>query len=1015
MIATAESKPTTATAPSRPTLSIVVAATFTAEPVQATLEFWMRELGFEGTVEFAPYNQVFQQLLDPASALGGHGGVNLLLVRPEDWQRSGAHSGEDEEHASPPAVSSAGTAGANPACATSAIAFDPDKALRDADDFINAVKTAAPRAPATVILLCPPTPALLADAARRQALDALHDRIVQELRGVGGVHVITPAQLADLYPVAEYHDAQLDRMGHIPFTSAAFAAIGTMAARRIAAIKRPPHKVIVLDCDNTLWGGVVGEDGAEGIRVDGGFGWMQRFMVAQTQAGMVICLASKNVEEDVARAFELRQDMPLRDEHIVARKINWQPKSRNIAALAAELSLGLDSFIFVDDNPVECAEVRAALPQVLVLNLPKDEAAIEPFIRHVWEFDRLSVTSEDKQRTAMYKQNAQREQLLAKSLTFDEFLKSLDLCIDLKAPASEQMPRVSQLTQRTNQFNFTTIRRSQEEIERLLAGGRHHCLIVEVRDRFGDYGLVGVLLYEVAEQEIKIDSFMLSCRVLGRGVEHRMLQRLGEIAAQRGLGHVTAPFVPTKKNLPALNFLRSIGKEYEALLSEKYVFRFPAAYAANLTYAPKEAPTDLPTEGGGGSSSTAGAGAAADGERAQRIASGLNNAASILAAVEASRKQTRASLGVDFLAPRNDIERQIAAIWEDVLDVSPIGVHDDFFNLGGDSLLAVRILAEIERTFGRALPQQILFEKPTVELLVEALKGGPLDLRMPTLVPLNDKGSLPPFFAIAPADGIGLIYKELARCLGDDQPVYALNRKDLDFDQLREVSIEALAEYYIKMMKTVQPKGPYFLGGYCNGTYVAAEVARQLLAAGEKVPVLAVFDFWYCKEVPPDADRHQTLRGRWELLRQRDQRPVPVMLASLVMRKLAGFLGLGKRAQPVTATPINGSAPAQAVEPDAAAQAKVRQERFIQLGYQLQRKIQYRVPKPVDARITFFGASDGRNNVNYSDGWEKVALRGVDVHVVPGQHETILVRPNVEVLAGHLAKALANARDSARA
>lgn len=971
-------------------LSIAVAATFTAEPVEATLRFWMKELGFEAAVEVAAYNQVFQHLLDPASPLGRGSDVNLLLVRPEDWQREAIEQGDH-------------------GCATngSAMALDLAKAQRDVNDFIDAARAAASRGPTpTIVLICPPTPALM--PRHGEDLAKLEQRIVEGLAGTA-LHVIPSRDLAALYPVADYHDAQLDRMGHIPFTEEAFAAIGTMAARRIAAIRRSPRKVIALDCDNTLWRGVVGEDGPEGIRFDAGFVALQQFMIAQSEAGMILCLVSKNIEDDVARVFEVRADMPLREAHIVARKVNWIPKSQNLAALAAELSLGIDSFIFIDDNPVECAEVKAALPQVLVLNLPKDDAAIPDFLRHVWEFDHLKVTSEDRQRTAMYRQNMAREQLLKESVTFDQFLASLDLQIVLREPDAAQMPRVAQLTQRTNQFNFTTIRRSQEEIESLLKTGRFHCLIVEVKDRFGDYGLVGVLLYEIAQSELRVDSFMLSCRVLGRGVEHRMMQRMGEIALERGLPFVNATFVPTKKNVPALNFLQSIGRDHEALLSDRYVFRFPTAFAAQLAYAPPaSAPTDLPQEGG--DRKTAGEPAQNQSDRAQRTATDLRWPRAVLAAVEAERVKKRGSLGADYAPPADDVQRQLVSIWEDVLDVQPIGIADDFFSLGGDSLGAVRILAEVERAFGRRLPQQVLFERPTIEALQKAIAqvpggGGAIEVRMPTLVKINERGSKPPFFAVAPADGIGLIYKELARCLGDDQPFYALNRKDLDFGVLRSLSIEGLAEHYIRIMKGVQPVGPYFLGGYCNGTYVAAEIARQLTEAGETVAVLAIFDFWYCKEMPAQTAADQSLRGRWREFRKRDHRALPVVLWSLIKRKLFGAKG---------AAAVKVAAPQAAEDedvqlPSTSASDPVR-ERHVQLGYQLQRLIQYRTPKNVDAPIHYFGSAEGRWKTDYTDGWEKVALRGIDLHIVPGEHRTILIRPNVQTLAEKLKRVLSDAQ-----
>ena len=228
--------------------------------------------------------------------------------------------------------------------------------------------------------------------------------------------------------------------------------------------------MIVLDCDNTLWKGVVGEDGVAGITIPAAWSRFQQFMVEQASQGVLLCLCSKNDESDVLDVFEQRPDMVLKRDHLVAWRINWEPKSENIRALAQELNVGLDSFIFLDDNPVECAEVQAGCPEVLTLRLPID-GDIAGFIEHVWAFDHLSVTSEDQQRTAMYKQEIERGRFQKQAMTIEEFLAGLDLQIQISEPAPTQISRVAQLTQRTNQFNFTTIRRTDGEILRLCGVG----------------------------------------------------------------------------------------------------------------------------------------------------------------------------------------------------------------------------------------------------------------------------------------------------------------------------------------------------------------------------------------------------------------------------------------------------------------------------------------------------------------------------------------------------------------
>jgi FkbH-like protein len=544
--------------------TIAITSTFTAEPVERALAYWMQELDIPSTIEFAPYNQVFQQLLDPSGLLAENDlGVNVVLVRFEDWLRFAD-------------VSVAGTissAGAR------------ERIEQNVRDLVLALKSAAGRSGNLhLVCLCPAAPATLADpdcAAFLQRMEAL---LSSEMETTGGVCVVTTAELNARYPVAEYHDPYSDRLGHIPYTTDFFVALGTMIARRIYVSQATPRKVIVLDCDQTLWRGVCGEDGPLGVEIDPPRKALQEFMIAQHDAGMLICLCSKNSEKDVIKVFDHHPEMILRRDHVVSWRINWRPKSENLASLTEELGLGLDSFIFLDDNPVECAEVQANCPEILTLQLPQEADSIPRFLDHVWVFDHVKVTGEDRKRTALYRQNTERERLKRESLTFDDFLASLELEVDISPLTVHHLPRVAQLTQRTNQFNCTTIRRTEGEIQQLCLSGEMECLVVQVRDRFGDYGLVGAIIFKPVADAIDVDTFLLSCRVLGRGVEHRMLARLGEIARARGLGYVDVECIPTQRNKPALDFLDGVEADSRRTCTTGYRFRFPVETVASLTY-----------------------------------------------------------------------------------------------------------------------------------------------------------------------------------------------------------------------------------------------------------------------------------------------------------------------------------------------------------------------------------------------------------------------------------------------
>jgi FkbH-like protein len=653
---------------------IAVAATFTVEALEPALAFWARELGWDCAIRFAPYNQVFQQLLDPGSltARNRHG-VNVLLVRLEDWAR-----------------------------------FDHQPSLAVLEEnvrqFVEALGRAAAAAAAPlVVCLCPASPAFTADPVRAAFLTRMEGALAAGIGGLPAVYLSTEPELAQLYPVARPHDPHGDELGRIPYTPEWFAAMGTLVARKIHAMRTAPYKLIALDCDDTLWEGICGEDGPEGVRIDPPRRALQEFMLARQRAGMLLAIVSKNNEEDVLETFRAHPEMPLALEHFVARRINWEPKGASLAALARDLDLGLDSFILVDDNPKECTEVASDCPEVLALPLPQNVEEIPAFLEHVWAFDRLEVTPEDRDRTALYAQQAGRARLERTSGSLEEFLAGLKLEVRIEAAAPQDLPRVAQLTQRTSQMNVAPARRSEAEILELLRGGAE-CLVVRVSDRFGSYGLTGVLIFRGTAGVLKVDTFLLSCRALGRGVEHRMLAALGELAEARDLERVEIPFAGTHRNRPALRFLESVGTPFEEAAGESRLFHFPAAHAAGVVYRP-------------GAAALQTARPAVPGPRAAsqrqpvdyvRLATQLRDPQSILDAI---RRSAGAAVPAPLrgAGPRTDIERRLAGIWMELLNVSSIGVNDNFFDLGGHSLLAVQVLSRVRAEFGVDLSLEVVY------------------------------------------------------------------------------------------------------------------------------------------------------------------------------------------------------------------------------------------------------------------------------------------------------------------
>ena len=629
---------------------IAISATFTAEAIQPGLAFWMRELGLDADIRFAAYQQVFQELLDPAGLFAGNtGGVNVVLVRLEDW----------------PAGQAAG--------------------------FVDAVRAASGRmAVPLIVVLCP-------------GAVPLDDEIRRGVAGLPSVYLLTADEISALYPVAEVHDPHGNELGRVPYTPLYFVALATALARKIHAITAPAFKAVALDCDDTLWAGSCGEDGPEGVVLDAPRRTLQEFMAERRRAGLLLTLCSKNNPEDVAATFRAHPEMPLTAGDFVAQRINWESKAGNLESLAEELELGLDTFILVDDNPKEVREVQVGVPQALALLLPARAEEIPGFLAHVWAFDRARVTEEDLRRGEMYAQRAERARAARSSASLEEFLASLELDVRIAPLEPAQVERVAQLTTRTNQMNATCIRRTAAEISRL----SEECLTVHVTDRFGSYGLSGAILFRAVGQALAVDTFLLSCRALGRGVEHRMVARLGEIALERGLETVEIPFVAAQRNRPALLFLKSLGAAEAG-----GIFRLRAADAAGVRYHPGAAPELDSRHPAGAERADGGVGVGPGGPphvRAAyaRIASELRTPEQISARLRATSRHRTSLRDID--APRTQLERELVALWAELLNVEAVGIHENFFELGGHSLLAVQLLSRVRQIYGVELSLEVVY------------------------------------------------------------------------------------------------------------------------------------------------------------------------------------------------------------------------------------------------------------------------------------------------------------------
>lgn len=370
---------------------------------------------------------------------------------------------------------------------------------------------------------------------------------------------------------ASFFDRRYWYSAKYPFTAQAAQEVARRVIGVGSVLKFPRAKVIVLDADNTLWGGVIGEDGMEGIALGPDYPGsayvdFQRRLLELQQRGFILAMCSKNNAADVDQVLREHPHQVLRDEHFAARRVNWVPKPDNLASLAEELNLGMDSFIFVDDSDYECAAVRRQWPQIEVVQTPAKAVEVPDCLEQVARLEVLSLTAEDRAKTQLYAQERRRKELSESVETngggLAEYLASLKMRMRLGLDPEPHLARLSQLTQKTNQFNLTTRRYSEHQMAEFMRSSEWLVADFSLADVFGDSGIVGLAMFRLTGPgEAELDNLLMSCRVIGREAESAFLQALLRRLESQGVHQVTAQYLPTAKNVLAKDFLAQQGFE----------------------------------------------------------------------------------------------------------------------------------------------------------------------------------------------------------------------------------------------------------------------------------------------------------------------------------------------------------------------------------------------------------------------------------------------------------------------
>lgn len=531
----------------QPDLKVSLATSFTSEALVPFLGSGLLEHSFMPAIHVAGYNQIFQVCLEPGR-LPSVPDVLVLLWRIDDLLVA------DLERF---------------------LAGDA-KGLQDAKqktaDLVAAFGQLRAQFNGLIVVGLPPFPetatANLLNLQNPEIAGLFHREIcalfLDLVRRVPAIRVFDFDALQRWHGVERSYDARKWYLYHQPYTDSLLLEVGRHLARIVVADRRARKKCIVLDCDNTLWGGVVGEDGLAGIQIGADFPGsafqdLQRQLLYWRSQGVLLAIASKNNEADVWEVFDKHDGMVLRRDHISAWAIDWNPKPSNLPKIAEKLNIGTDSFVFLDDNPFEIAQMREAWPDVASVQLAEDPASMLGQLKGFRFFDALEITDEDRQRSDMMQSERRREEV-ASTMTHGQFLEDLRLSVTVFVAEDEHLARMVQLINKSNQFNLTTRRRTLDDLRLLQKSPRHRVYGMRVADRFGDYGLVGVVILEAEAGAVwVIDTLLMSCRVLGRGVEAALFGILAAEAKAGGICRIIGEYIPTAKNALVANLYRDHG------------------------------------------------------------------------------------------------------------------------------------------------------------------------------------------------------------------------------------------------------------------------------------------------------------------------------------------------------------------------------------------------------------------------------------------------------------------------
>lgn len=538
--------------PEAPDVRLGYLANFTLDPLPRWVDLHFAREGWRAAHYVGGFGQYVQEVLGENTGLAAFSpdlvllALSLRQLRPEAWAAFAALSAAERRDLK-----------------------------EDVASHVESWALAAlERTPATLLVANFPVPAqpafgvadLNTEYGETEFFLDLNLDLLRRFKGHPRVQIFDLDRLASRFGKDRVLDRRMYYLAKMEWSPAFLGCVAAELVRHARAARAQARKCLVLDLDNTLWGGVVGEEGPAGVKIGPGdpegeafLDFHHRLKALQAQ-GVLLAVCSKNNLDDVTELFDSRPEIPLRLADFAAVEISWEPKHEGLKRIAAALNIGTDSLMFMDDNPAEVSLIQQMLPEVKSVLLPPDPAEYVAVIDRLTDFERTTVLEEDSRKTAQYRENREREALRTASGELGTYLASLRTELAITRARREDLPRIHQLFTKTNQFNLTTQRYTPSEVERFIASPICELWVVRGRDRFGDLGAVGIVLLRRDGRVVYIDSFLMSCRAMGRGIEtaimnhvkHRLLDEPGHL-------ELRGRYLPTAKNKPVETFYEDQG------------------------------------------------------------------------------------------------------------------------------------------------------------------------------------------------------------------------------------------------------------------------------------------------------------------------------------------------------------------------------------------------------------------------------------------------------------------------